>query len=259
MSNIGGSGGPNVNHALDGQSQVTFIVSILSLATVISTAVVVLRIFTRARILRTFGLDDAVMGVAQILTIGAAVAIGLGMSLSRLPSCTHCLVETVPRGCSMNSFSDIIIHPETKWGLGRHVWVMLPENYTPYMKAFYASVVVYNVATCVVKMSILLQYRRIFTGPVMQKLTMAGLAFEGAWALTLSILLPLVCNPVSNFWDPDVPGKCLNQLAIWYVMASINLVSDFVIFSMPLPVIKNLQLPKKQKIMLMGVFCLGFL
>ncbi|KAI7776709.1 hypothetical protein LA080_004643 [Diaporthe eres] len=225
MSNIGGSGGPNVNHALDGQSQVTFIVSILSLATVISTAVVVLRIFTRARILRTFGLDDAVMGVAQILTIGAAVAIGL----------------------------------ETKWGLGRHVWIMLPENYTPYMKAFYASVVVYNVATCVVKMSILLQYRRIFTGPAMQKLTMAGLAFEGAWALTLSILLPLVCNPVSNFWDPDVPGKCLNQLAIWYVMASINLVSDFVIFSMPLPVIKNLQLPKKQKIMLMGVFCLGFL
>ncbi|KAL1848500.1 hypothetical protein Daus18300_013601 [Diaporthe australafricana] len=225
MSNIGGSGPTDVNHALDGQSQVTFIVSILSLATVISTAVVVLRIFTRARILRTFGADDAVMGIAQLLTIGAAVAIGL----------------------------------ETQWGLGRHSWTMLPQNYTPYMKAFYSSVVVYNVATCVVKISILLQYRRIFTGKVMQKLTMATLIFEGAWAITLSILLPLVCHPVANFWDPTVEGSCLNQLAIWYVMASINLVSDFVIFSMPLPVIKNLQLPKKQKIMLMGVFCLGFL
>lgn len=268
MSNIGGSGGPKVNHALDGQSQVTFIVSILSLATVISTAVVVLRIFTRARILRTFGVDDAVMGVAQILTIGAAVAIGLGMSLS--PDHLHVYaaskrlarevdLATFFRLIIVNPSSDITFHPETKWGLGRHVWIMLPENYTPYMKAFYASVVVYNVATCVVKMSILLQYRRIFTGPVMQKLTLAGLAFEGAWALTLSILLPLVCSPVSAFWDPEVPGKCLNQLAIWYVMASINLVSDFVIFSMPLPVIKNLQLPKKQKIMLMGVFCLGFL
>lgn len=86
MSNIGGSGPTNVNHALDGQSQVTFIVSILSLATVISTAVVVLRIFTRSRILRTFGADDAVMGIAQLLTIGAAVAIGLGMSLFRSAS-----------------------------------------------------------------------------------------------------------------------------------------------------------------------------
>lgn len=159
----------------------------------------------------------------------------------------------------MNASSDIAVETEAHWGLGRHVWIMLPENYTPYMKAFYASVVVYNVATCVVKMSILLQYRRIFTGSVMQKLTLAGLIFEGTWAITLSILLPLVCNPVASFWDPKTPGKCLNQLAIWYVMASINLVSDFVIFSMPLPVIKNLQLPKKQKIMLMGVFCLGFL
>lgn len=97
MSNIGGSGGPKVDHSLDGQSQVTFIVSILSLATVISTAVVVLRIFTRARILRTFGLDDAVMGVAQVLTIGAAVAIGLGMSLPR-PIFKSIVVETRPRG-----------------------------------------------------------------------------------------------------------------------------------------------------------------
>lgn len=127
------------------------------------------------------------------------------------------------------------------------------------MKSFYASIVIYNVATCVVKMSILLQYRRIFSGPVMQKLTAIGLVFEGCWSVTLSVLLPNVCNPVSSFWDPAVPGTCLNQLAIWYVMASVNLVTDFVVFSMPLPVIKNLQLPKKQKVMLMGVFCLGFL
>lgn len=100
MSNIGGSGGPKVDHSLDGQSQVTYIVSILSLATVISTAVVVLRIFTRARILRTFGLDDAVMGVAQILTIGAAVAIGLGMSFSRSPFSLLSRRGTSPRGCS---------------------------------------------------------------------------------------------------------------------------------------------------------------
>lgn len=101
MSNIGGSGPTNVNHALDGQSQVTFIVSILSLATVISTAVVVLRIFTRSRILRTFGADDAVMGIAQLLTIGAAVAIGLGMSLFRTPSS----LLSPTRGCLGYDFS----------------------------------------------------------------------------------------------------------------------------------------------------------
>lgn len=117
----------------------------------------------------------------------------------------------------------------------------------------------YNVATCILKISILLQVRRIFQNPLMQKITFFGLMFETAWAVTLSVLLPLVCTPVDAFWDTSVQGKCLNQLAIWYVMAAINLVTDFVVFSLPLPVVKSLQLPKRQKIMLMGVFCLGFL
>lgn len=136
---------------------------------------------------------------------------------------------------------------------------MTADHYIPYMKAFYSSIVVYNVAMCVVKMSIMLQYRRIFTVSAMQRVTLVGLVFQGAWALTLSILLPLVCNPVASFWDPSIQGTCLDQLAIWYVMASVNLVTDFVTFSLPLPVIKSLQLPKRQKYLLMGVFCLGFL
>lgn len=125
-------------------------------------------------------------------------------------------------------------------------------------KSFYSSIVVYNVATCVLKISILLQVRRIFQNPLMQKITLVGLLFEAAWGITLSILLPLVCYPVAAFWDTSVEGQCLNQLAIWYVMAAVNLITDFVVFSLPLPVIKGLQLPRRQKAMLMGVFCLGF-
>lgn len=93
----------------------------------------------------------------------------------------------------------------------------------------------------------------------MQKITFVGLLFETLWAITLSILLPMVCMPVARFWDSSIEGTCLDQLAIWYVMAAVNLITDFIIFSLPLPVIRSLQLPKRQKIMLMGVFCLGFL
>ncbi|KUI57320.1 hypothetical protein VP1G_04632 [Cytospora mali] len=223
MSNIG-SETVTADHRLDEQSQVTWIVTIVSLACAISTVAVVLRIFTRLRILHIFGPDDALMGFAQLISIGSALAIGL----------------------------------ETKWGLGRHIWIMQDEDYTPYMKSFYSSVITYNVAICVVKISIMIQYRRIFTGDILQKLTLIMLIFESCWATTLSILLPLVCTPVAAFWDKSVQGTCLDQLAIWYVMASINLVTDFVVFSIPLPVINSLQLPRKQKFMLMGVFGLGF-
>ncbi|KAJ0382942.1 hypothetical protein COL922a_011499 [Colletotrichum nupharicola] len=125
-------------------------------------------------------------------------------------------------------------------------------------QSFYSSVVVYNIAICLVKISILFQYRRIFANEIMQKLTMGGLIFMGLWTSTLSILLPLVCYPVAKFWDDSIDGKCLDYLTIWYAMAGVNLVSDFVIFSMPIPVIKSLQLPRRQKRMLLLVFALGF-
>lgn len=101
---------------------------------------------------------------------------------------------------------------ETHYGLGRHTW-LLTANYVPYMQSFYASIILFNVGTCVVKMSVLFQYRRIFQVPLMRMLTLGGLLFQGVWAVTLSVLLPLVCTPVSSFWNPNVPGKCLNQLA----------------------------------------------
>ncbi|TDZ21773.1 Satratoxin biosynthesis SC1 cluster protein 4 [Colletotrichum orbiculare MAFF 240422] len=192
--------------------------------------------------LRTFGMDDVFMVIAQIVTLGAAVAIGL----------------------------------EGRYGLGSHSWVASVEDYIPYMKArtssppsttrlalttaqsFYSSIIVYNMATCIVKISILLQYRRIFSGEIMQRLTLCGLVFMGTWTVILSVLLPLMCYPVAAFWDSTVDGVCVDYLAIWYAMAGVNLAADLAIFSMPIPVISSLQLPRRQKRMLLLVFGLGF-
>lgn len=224
-------------------TQIPYILWTISLTCGLSTLAVLLRSYTRLRILHTFGADDAVMVLAQVLTIGSAVTMFFGTS------------ETL---CFLLAVHLTNMHVECAYGLGRHISDMPTDHYVPYMKSFYSSIIVYNVATCVVKMSIMLQYRRIFTVKAMQTVTLVGLVFEGAWAFTLSILLPMVCSPVSFFWNTSITGKCLNQLAIWYVMATVNLVTDFVTFSLPLPVIRSLQLPKRQKYMLMGVFCLGF-
>jgi len=74
------SQGPN--HALDSQSKEAEIVGILSACCFITTMLVILRVITRAVIIRSFGPDDWVVVVAQVLAIGAAVIIGLGESSS---------------------------------------------------------------------------------------------------------------------------------------------------------------------------------
>ncbi|KAK4450156.1 hypothetical protein QBC34DRAFT_461346 [Podospora aff. communis PSN243] len=212
------------NPALNGQSRFGEIVIILSVFSVISTVAVAMRCYARLFMLRCFGRDDGVMVAAQVLALASAVAIGL----------------------------------EAQYGLGRHTWVVPQQNLIPYMKAFYASIVVYNIAVCLTKVSILLQYKRLFSNPIMQRLTLWGLCFLVAWAVALAFLLTLICQPVAAFWDPSIGGKCLEASTIWYIMAAVNIASDFAILTLPMPVIKSLQLPQRQKVMLIAVFCLGF-
>ncbi|KAJ0137717.1 hypothetical protein CTA2_2010 [Colletotrichum tanaceti] len=61
----------HVDHSRDGESRFAEILAVLVVGTVLSTAAVALRAFTRLRMLRTFGLDDAVMVVAQVGGIGS--------------------------------------------------------------------------------------------------------------------------------------------------------------------------------------------
>lgn len=62
----------------DGSTRVPYILWTVGLTAGLSTAAVLLRSFTRLRILHTFGADDALMLIAQILTMGFAAAIFAG-------------------------------------------------------------------------------------------------------------------------------------------------------------------------------------
>jgi hypothetical protein len=77
-------GGPSPNPALDGESRVGEIIAIISTACVLSTLIVALRCYSRAVILRSFGLDDAMMIPAQVRNTGAFVCLEIGGFSQRL-------------------------------------------------------------------------------------------------------------------------------------------------------------------------------
>jgi hypothetical protein len=70
------------------------------------------------------------------------------------------------------------------------------------------------VGICVVKISILLQYRRIFVQSRIQRIILVFLVLFGVWTIVSTLLLSLVCVPVAKFWEPTVEGHCLDRLAI---------------------------------------------
>ncbi|PMD60735.1 uncharacterized protein K444DRAFT_388119 [Hyaloscypha bicolor E] len=152
----------------------------------------------------------------------------------------------------------VIIGLEAKFGMGKHVWTVPEENLTPYFQSLYASILVYNGALTLVKISILLQYRRIFATPGMQRATTIGLVIIAAWGFTVTMMLSMLCVPIQALWDHAVPGHCLPLLPAYYAPACINIATDFGTWVLPLPIIKSLQLPRRQKVMLLFIFGLGF-
>lgn len=64
--------------------------------------------------------------------------------------------------------------------------------------------------------------------------------------------------PVAYFWDKAIKGgHCMNEYAVWFTNAGVNIVTDFAIIILPMPVLRSLNLPLKQKRGLILVFTLG--
>lgn len=116
----------------------------------------------------------------------------------------------------------------------------------------------YNLGMHSVKLGFLFQYRRIFRSSAMQTICFWFILYVCIWAVVQTTLSSLTCIPVAVVY-PAMAGKCLNTLLIWYITAGMSMVTDLAIFCIPLHSVWKLQLPLRQKVMVMGIFCLGFL
>lgn len=63
-----------------------------------------------------------------------------------------------------------------------------------------------------------------------------------------------VCTPRAKFWDPLLPGKCLNIETVNIVTSVINSASDIVLLFLPIICVWKLQMGLKQKIGVSAVF-----
>jgi ABC-type Na+ efflux pump permease subunit len=124
------------------------------------------------------------------------------------------------------------------------------------LKAFWASLIVYYLSLGLTKAAILLQYQRIFTA---RKFTIASWSIMAVvvvytiWTVFGSIF---ACVPARAFWTRE-PAKCIDQFAMWFTNAAINILTDFAIILLPMPVIRSLNLARRQKQALLGIFAIG--
>lgn len=67
-----------------------------------------------------------------------------------------------------------------------------------------------------------------------------------AYYFSATIATLLTCIPIKRNWNKKIPGKCINNLVFIYINAGANIVIDFLVVGLPLPVIAQLQRNRKE-------------
>ena len=123
------------------------------------------------------------------------------------------------------------------------------------------STTTYSLTVTMVKVSVLLLYRRIFTTLTFKRVNSIAIGVCLAWLLIAVFNNIFLCHPVSAAFNHHLlfSNHCAN-LQSWYLGITIsNLLLDLIVLSLPLFIIRTLKLSTKQKIMLSSIFLLGSL
>ncbi|KAF1363844.1 hypothetical protein EJ07DRAFT_162400 [Lizonia empirigonia] len=128
-------------------------------------------------------------------------------------------------------------------GNGKHaVFVSYPDGVSKVLKYLYFSIITYNVSLAITKISILLQYHCIFTLREMRILVYVAFVVVGAWGITTLFTSIFSCFPIDAYWKVADQGRsrCLNQMAVWYTNASVNIVTNLLVTIIPIALLSIL-------------------
>ncbi|GLA19375.1 hypothetical protein AnigIFM62618_007044 [Aspergillus niger] len=150
-----------------------------------------------------------------------------------------------------------LVAAEVHFGLGKHDADLSDVVVKEQLKRLWAAIPFYNASLIFTKFSILFQYLRIFPDRRFRLacwIVFGIVATYGTWAVVSGFLN---CVPVAKFWNRNISGYCLSFEAVWFFNASMNIATDTTLLILPMPLLSQLQLPRMQKLALMGVFAIG--
>jgi hypothetical protein len=129
--------------------------------------------------------------------------------------------------------------------------------------------ILYLASTSLIKISILCFYRRMTNGSMSRIFVYCvrwGIISVICYAIALSIAVTFTCTPVEGYWmlfDFQWRLKnevtCRNEGALVVSVVVISTLQDLVICALPILLVWNLQISKRQRAGLMGIFGLGLL
>jgi len=161
--------------------------------------------------------------------------------------------------------------------MGSHTWTIPPETLVLQrrassrfpsasctlatdqgIQAAWVGSLFYQLSLFLSKVSILLLYIRVLKYQPACRAAWIMLAVVVIYNIWLLATMLSICVPLEAFWDPNVRGDCKPGSTMW-ASIGLHITTDFLIFSIPLPVVWKMRLPCQKKLGLALLFALGFL
>ncbi|KAK8867636.1 hypothetical protein PGQ11_006214 [Apiospora arundinis] len=210
----------------DEPHQATTLVVVTGIFLPLAVISMAIRTYTRAAIVRKVAFDDYLMLAATILSTGMCV----------------------------------LVLQMLNWGLGKHLWnVPISDLYPRWMLNNVIAAILFCLATGLAKGSILLFYLRIFPSKPMRMAIWGVFGFTIGYSVASALVNVFSCKPITGSWrlEDSATAVCINRPAFYFAQATFGIVTDIATVILPLPMLKSLHLPLKQKIGISLVLTMG--
>ncbi|KAF2013973.1 hypothetical protein BU24DRAFT_395100 [Aaosphaeria arxii CBS 175.79] len=167
--------------------------------------------------------------------------------------------------CVLNTVAGAIVLKSIDYGLGRHMLYLPPASAVKYFRCFYFENAFYVTDTALFKISLLVQYLRIFKAGYMRWTCLAVLALVSLWGVAYAALAWFPCWPIKHYWARPSNAKCWGYgfsdpksfVQTFQSHSAANMVFDITIFLMPMILFSKPDLKKRSIMAMVGMFLLG--
>ncbi|KAK2608419.1 hypothetical protein QQS21_003105 [Conoideocrella luteorostrata] len=193
---------------------------------VVAVCIVLLRIYTRAAIVKAFGLDDWLIILATVFYVVFAVMSNNG-----------------------------VYH-----GTGQHMANLDPDAIKNALMFWWYCYLFYVLAMVSSKLSFAWFLLRITTTKTYSWIIYVASLFTVLAGTVFFFVTLLQCNPISYYWDRSQPGSCLKMdvvMAVAYIYSAFSVVTDFTFAILPGFLIWSLNLKTRSKIAVIVLMSMG--
>lgn len=145
-------------------------------------------------------------------------------------------------------------------GLGKHMWDLQDGQVLHVLESLFIATAIFPVLMALIKISIVLLYLGIFPSKGFQMAAWTVVGFIAFSGFAMELFAIFTCSPVEYTWNKDSkPGYCMSQIYPSGMGAIVGVVQDVAVVVLPAVQVRRLQMKKRQKMLVMGLFGLGAL